>query len=505
MNRLENNTNASGNSAAQSSGLTPARDWPSNLGWLKQLNTSLSLWAASLSWGRMALLALIVLIAVSWIGETLNLRHEKVPGKAQARKDKVHVVKAAGDKAAGECIGETVRIGGDNGILICEGGFKPALPQAASSEPAAAAPGSLPAASASTAASPGGSAGEPTEAASTPANAASKPLNAASRSAQARLVIDNDNAGDDDERPRRTIRRTFAGWIGDVFSAALIAVFAYLIAAKIMVRKSAEADAKLRVADVKLRSAEGSAEREAVQRQLMQARLKLLQAQVEPHFLFNTLAAVDYLIETDPPRASVMQKALITYLRASLPQMRQASSTLGREIKLIRAYLELLKMRIEERLEFEIEVPQALESAVFPPMVLQSLVENAIQHGIEPKPEGGRISVRASLVQGDGLGEGAGRLRVDVVDTGVGLPEIKVDDLHNDSVLGNAADGTGTGLGLDNIRSRLAMLYPGASRMELRSGSTGGTLVRIHIPYQVDAPASAGPANSPVGNPFPAA
>lgn len=236
---------------------------------------------------------------------------------------------------------------------------------------------------------------------------------------------------------KKIILRTFAGWIGDVFSAAMIAVFAYFIAAKIMVRKTAEANAKLNVADAKVRSAEDNAERESVQRQLMQARLKLLQAQVEPHFLFNTLAAVDYLIETDPPRASVMQKTLIAYLRASLPQMRQESSTLGRELQLIRAYLALLKMRIEERLEFDIEVSPELESAVFPPMVLQTLVENAIQHGIEPKPGGGRVSVRA-------LHEG-GNLRVDVVDTGVGL---------RTDVPGQSTAADGSGLGLDNIRKR---------------------------------------------------
>ena len=258
---------------------------------------------------------------------------------------------------------------------------------------------------------------------------------------------------------RGAIKKTISGWIGDILSAVLIALFAYLVAAKIIVRKTAEADAKLRVAT-------DSADHEAMQRQLVQARLKLLQAQVEPHFLFNTLAAVDYLIETDAKRASVMQKTLISYLRAALPQMRQESSTLGREITLIRAYLQLLKLRIEDRLEFEIKVAPNLESAVFPPMVLQTLVENAIKHGIEPKPEGGRITVQADIIDS--------QLRVDVVDTGVGLPD--------GDIFGSSKNGSG--LGLDNIRNRLALLYPGASRMELRSGHEGGTLVRLSIPYQ---------------------
>ena len=152
-----------------------------------------------------------------------------------------------------------------------------------------------------------------------------------------------------------------------------------------------------------------------MERQLVQARLQVLQAQVEPHFLFNTLSAVDYLIETEPPRASRMQKALITYLRGALPQMRQESSTLGRELRLIRSYLELIKMRIEDRLEVEIAVPEGLESAEFPPMMLQSLVENAIKHGIEPKPEGGKVRVPAGVQNA--------QLWVEVSDTGVGVPD----------------------------------------------------------------------------------
>jgi LytS/YehU family sensor histidine kinase len=178
---------------------------------------------------------------------------------------------------------------------------------------------------------------------------------------------------------------------------------------------------------------------------------------------------VDYLIETDPPRASIMQKQLITYLRGALPQMREESSTLGREVAQVSAYLELLKMRIEDRLEFSIAVPTELSGAVFPPMVLQSIVENAIKHGIEPKPEGGKITVMAQAREGN--------LWVDVVDTGVGLPEGEVFGVSTN----------GTGLGLDNIRKRLALLYPGASRIELRSEMTGGTSVRLVIPYQTQS------------------
>jgi sensor histidine kinase YesM len=249
----------------------------------------------------------------------------------------------------------------------------------------------------------------------------------------------------------------------------MVVLFAYLTAAKIVVKKVAQADAKVRTAN-------DAAEREAMERQLVQARLQVLQAQVEPHFLFNTLATVDYLIETEPSRASKMQKALITYLRGALPQMRQESSTLGREMRLIRSFLEVIKMRIEDRLELEYAVPESLEPAEFPPMMLQSLVENAIKHGIEPKPEGGKVRVSASVQNG--------LLTVEVFDTGVGVPD------------GDLLDGptSGTGVGLQNIRERLAMLYPGKSRLMLVSDPSSGTSLRITVPFQVPANTAAAAA-----------
>ena len=424
---------------------SPPSPAPERFAWLKRVNASLSAWAATLTWWRMIALALLTTIAANWIAETLALNHERekpIKVKRVAREDS--------ERAGGEgaCEGEEIRIGGQNGIVFCEGrrlkkksatAAVPAAPASAGDEP-------------------------PPEPA--PPRSADGPINPASEAKGGNTVTisigksEKEKEADEAETTTRgAIKKTISGWIGDILSAVLIALFAYLVAAKIIVRKTAEADAKLRVAT-------DSADHEAMQRQLVQARLKLLQAQVEPHFLFNTLAAVDYLIETDAKRASVMQKTLISYLRAALPQMRQESSTLGREITLIRAYLQLLKLRIEDRLEFEIKVAPNLESAVFPPMVLQTLVENAIKHGIEPKPEGGRITVQADIIDS--------QLRVDVVDTGVGLPD--------GDIFGSSKNGSG--LGLDNIRNRLALLYPGASRMELRSGHEGGTLVRLSIPYQ---------------------
>ena len=174
-----------------------------------------------------------------------------------------------------------------------------------------------------------------------------------------------------------------------------------------------------------------------------------MQAQVEPHFLFNTLASIDHLIETDPARASTMQKNLIALLRASMPTMREAGDggprDLGRELAVIRPYLEILKVRMEERLHTEIDVPDGLLSAEFPPMMIQTLVENAIKHGLEPKPEGGRLSVRAEIVHG--------KLAVTVADTGLGF--------------GKAAT-AGTGVGLANIRERLQLLYGSKATLTVR-------------------------------------
>jgi sensor histidine kinase YesM len=274
------------------------------------------------------------------------------------------------------------------------------------------------------------------------------------------IDVDSDEDTDSDKKVVSRTAYTIGGFIGDLGSAAIVLIFAYLVAAKIVVRKVAQADAKVK-------SAQTAAEHEAIERQLVQARLQVLQAQVEPHFLFNTLGAIDYLIETDPKRASQMQKALITYLRGALPQMRQDSSTLGRELRLIKSFLDLIKMRMEDRLEVEFNVPEGTESAEFPPMMLQSVVENAIKHGIEPRPEGGKVTVAARIQNG--------QLWVEVKDTGIGIRDMQT--LESPT--------SGTGLGLQNIRERLAVLYPGKSRLILVSDDTQGTTVKIVVPYQV--------------------
>ena len=213
-------------------------------------------------------------------------------------------------------------------------------------------------------------------------------------------------------------------------------------------------------AEVKAAQATETAESEALKRQVVEARMAAMQAQVEPHFLFNTLASIDHLIETDPARASKMQKNLIALLRASMPTLREADTNLGRELAVIRPYLEILKVRMEERLQTDIRVSPGLLSAEFPPMMLQSLVENAIKHGLEPKAEGGKLTVAAEIVHG--------QLAVSVADTGLGF--------------GKAAT-AGTGVGLANIRERLQLLYGNRAQLSVSENPGGGTRVTITVPY----------------------
>jgi chemotaxis protein histidine kinase CheA len=217
-------------------------------------------------------------------------------------------------------------------------------------------------------------------------------------------------------------------------------------------------------AEAEMQSATAAAERESMQRQLSEAKMQAMQAQVEPHFLFNTLASVEHLIETNPPRASAMQRTLIQYLRAVLPQMRDNNlvTNLGREVDMVKSYLDLLKMRMEERLTVELHVPEGLRSAAFPPMMLQSMVENAIKHGLECKPEGGHLAVTAEVVDS--------KLRVTVADDGVGF---------------GVMPSKGTGLGLSNIRERLKLLHGEAGQLHIAANSPCGVIATIEVPYQL--------------------
>jgi len=205
------------------------------------------------------------------------------------------------------------------------------------------------------------------------------------------------------------------------------------------------------------------ADTEQLERTVLEARMEALQAQIEPHFLFNTLASIDQLIQTDPPRASKMQQSLIRYLRSALPQMRDGSRpSLGQQIGLCSAFLEIMSVRMEGRLQPVVTVPEGLKSAVFPSMMLQTLVENAIKHGLEPKPEGGRLEIGAEIVDG--------QLAVHVQDNGIGfMPK---------------AEG---GVGLANVRERLKAMYSGRAELIISVPPTGGTCATIKVPYEIAA------------------
>ncbi|MGB3450151.1 MAG: histidine kinase [Giesbergeria sp.] len=210
------------------------------------------------------------------------------------------------------------------------------------------------------------------------------------------------------------------------------------------------------------------------QRDATEARLKLLEAQLEPHMMFNTLANLRVLIATDPPRAQAMLDHLIAYLRATLGGARSALHPLAVEFARLANYLEIMAVRMGSRLAFTLDLPEALQSTPVPPLLLQPLVENAIRHGLEPQVGGGRIHVRASTLPGP-----SGTLLVlEVVDTGVGLAPLHTD--HTDS--------TASHFGLAQVRERLATLYGPQGTLELIATSAGGTSARVTFPLNLSAP-----------------
>jgi Histidine kinase len=197
-------------------------------------------------------------------------------------------------------------------------------------------------------------------------------------------------------------------------------------------------------------------ERSTLEKQALDASLKLLPAQVEPHFLFNTLANVQALVESGSSRAVPVLRNLIAYLRAAMPKLQAVRPTLGAEAELARAYLELMHMRMPDRLRFEIDMPADLTGLSFPPMALLTLIENAIRHGIDPGEAGGCIGVRAHR---DAAG---GPVHVVVADSGVGLS-------------GSAVAGTG----LANLRDRLRAFFGPDARLDLHEQAPHGVRAEI--------------------------
>jgi signal transduction histidine kinase len=201
----------------------------------------------------------------------------------------------------------------------------------------------------------------------------------------------------------------------------------------------------------------------ATQKELAEARLGLLHAQIEPHFLYNTLGSAKYLIRSDPVRAEAMVDNLISYLRHSLPRLDDAASTtLGDELTRARAYLDIMQIRMGPRLALQINVPEALESIPFPPMMLQTLVENAIKHGLEPKPAGGTVWLFART---ESIGDER-RLMVTVADDGMGMTQQQVS----------------SGIGHANIRERLALAYKGRADFVVTANFPSGLAATIRLP-----------------------
>ena len=198
----------------------------------------------------------------------------------------------------------------------------------------------------------------------------------------------------------------------------------------------------------------------ATEQQATKARLQMLQAQIEPHMLFNTLANLQGLITLDPPRAQRLLDQLIVYLRSTLSSSRVETTTLAQEFELMQAYLEVMSVRMGTRLRYALELPPALHPLALPPMLLQPLVENAIKHGIEPNIAGGSIEVRASQI--------GGTLTLTVSDTGRGL-----------AAAPSEASG---GLGVANVKERLQMLYQGRATFSLLPNAPTGTVAEITLP-----------------------
>jgi two-component sensor histidine kinase len=213
---------------------------------------------------------------------------------------------------------------------------------------------------------------------------------------------------------------------------------------------------KARLAELEAGQARERVRITELERQAVAAKLSALQAQIEPHFLFNTLANVVSLIEAEPAQARRMLERLIELLRSSLAASRAERTTLDQEVRLVTAYLDILKVRMGERLQYRIDVPAELGRSTLPPLTLQPLVENAIRHGLEPKLGGGTLRLRAWRSHGD--------LRIDVEDDGLGF-----------------APRAGAGVGLSNVRDRLASYYGVDARLAVEELQPG-TRVSITMP-----------------------
>ncbi|WP_416048842.1 sensor histidine kinase [Cupriavidus basilensis] len=231
-----------------------------------------------------------------------------------------------------------------------------------------------------------------------------------------------------------------------------------------------------KLAHLERQAALDALQREEAEKQLVRAQLMALQAQIEPHFLFNSLANLDCLIATDQQAARRLLQRLIGFLRMSLSHTRAEQCTLRQEFELLRSYLDIQALRFGTRLAYEIELPPELAEVEIPPMLIQPLVENAVSHGIEPCMHGGRI-VLSARAQGDNA------VQVVITDTGVGF--------------GHAVT-KGSGLGLTHVRERLARIFGAAASMQMEENTPRGVIVRLTLPVVRTAASAAAHAPMPV-------
>jgi sensor histidine kinase YesM len=216
---------------------------------------------------------------------------------------------------------------------------------------------------------------------------------------------------------------------------------------------------RLSAAHALAKAHETEVQRIQLDRQMTEARLQALRAYIEPHFLFNTLANIQRLYQTDSVLGRKMLANFVAYLRAALPQMRGDETTVSHEVDLARAYLSVLQVRMGERLRFHIDVPSDLGPLSFPPLALSTLTENAIKHGLNPLPEGGSIEIAARIENS--------RLAVEVADTGAGFTQ-----------------SGGSGAGLANLRARLAALYGNQASLDIQANLPRGIRATIAIPLK---------------------
>ncbi|HJQ64713.1 MAG TPA: histidine kinase, partial [Burkholderiales bacterium] len=239
--------------------------------------------------------------------------------------------------------------------------------------------------------------------------------------------------------------------LAEVARWLVISGLAYLFLT--FLQQAAEAASRIHQADL---------QRVQIDRRMTEARLESLRAQIEPHFLFNTLANIRELYRTEPGRGRKLLRNFVAYLRAALPRMRDDETTLEQEVDLARAYLEVLKVRMGHRLDVRLDIPNDLAGLPFPPLALSTLAENAIKHGLNPLPEGGTIEIVARAENG--------HLRVTVADTGAGLQRT-----------------SGTGSGLANLRARIAALYGDAGSLAFEANVPRGIRATIAVPVAASA------------------